>query len=48
MQREQRLKKELLRMSRHPPKGISVSQKDDSNINVLEASLLGPEDTPYE
>lgn len=47
MQREQRLKKELLRISQKPPPGISLFQKDDANFTNLEALLIGPEDSPY-
>lgn len=48
MQREQRLKRELLRMCEKPPPGISLSQKDDKNLYILEAVIVGPEDSPYE
>lgn len=47
MQREQRLKRELLRISQKPPLGISLSQKDDTNFTVLEAVLIGPDESPY-
>lgn len=47
MQREQRLKRELARMSQKPPAGISLALKDDSNITALEAIIIGPEDSPY-
>ncbi|XP_022913749.2 ubiquitin-conjugating enzyme E2 T-like [Onthophagus taurus] len=47
MQRQQRLTKELAKLSRQPTPGISVSAKDDK-LNTLEASILGPENTPYE
>lgn len=47
MQREQRLKRELARMESNPPSGISVCPKEDNKLNVLEAVLLGPENSPY-
>lgn len=45
MQR-QRITRELEKMNKSPPKGIYVSSKDD-NLNILEASILGPENSPY-
>lgn len=47
MQREQRLRRELQRISQKPPPGIIIYQKDDSNFTVLEANITGPEDSPY-
>ncbi|KAF5275021.1 hypothetical protein FQA39_LY06958 [Lamprigera yunnana] len=47
MQKEQRLLKELDKVSKSHPQGISLSAKDDK-LNVLEAIILGPKDTPYE
>ncbi|KAI4467174.1 ubiquitin-conjugating enzyme e2 [Holotrichia oblita] len=46
MQREQRLKRELSKIEKKPPKGISVAPKEDK-LNILEASLIGPENSPY-
>lgn len=46
MQRQQRLNKELTKLSNSPPLGICVFQKDD-NINTLEGKLTGPENSPY-
>lgn len=45
MQR-QRLMRELDKMSKHPPTGICVTPKDD-NLKILEANILGPDDSPY-
>ncbi|KAJ8967393.1 hypothetical protein NQ314_002899 [Rhamnusium bicolor] len=45
MQR-QRLSRELSKMTNSPPQGICVFPKDDK-LNVFEAKLTGPEDTPY-
>jgi len=42
-----RMKKELEMLDKDPPHGICAWPKDDS-INCLEATLQGPEDTPYE
>ncbi|KAF5274109.1 hypothetical protein FQR65_LT04507 [Abscondita terminalis] len=47
MQKQQRLLKELAKISQAPPKGIALSAKDDK-LNVFEANILGPENTPYE
>lgn len=33
-------------MHSKPPSGITIYQKDDK-INILQAVILGPEDTPY-
>lgn len=37
----------MAKLSQAPPKGISVSQKEDKT-NHLEARIIGPENTPYE
>ncbi|KAK4884793.1 hypothetical protein RN001_001064 [Aquatica leii] len=42
MQKQQRLLKELGKISRLPPKGISLCAKDEK-LNILEANILGPE-----
>ncbi|EFA06125.1 Ubiquitin-conjugating enzyme E2 N-like Protein [Tribolium castaneum] len=42
----QRLSRELAKISNSPPVGISVSPKDDK-LNVLEAQIVGPDNTPY-
>ncbi|KAK9710751.1 Ubiquitin-conjugating enzyme [Popillia japonica] len=46
MQREQRLKRELSKFEKKPPKGIWFSPKEDK-LNIFEASLIGPENSPY-
>ena len=46
MQREQRLQRELLKLMKSPPQGVSVSSNYTS-ANVLEAALMGPDDSPY-
>ncbi|GJQ86950.1 hypothetical protein Trydic_g5166 [Trypoxylus dichotomus] len=46
MQKEQRLKRELMKIEKNPPKGVSVSPKED-NLNILEVTLIGPESSPY-
>lgn len=46
MLRQQRLSKELQKIAQAPPKGICLYSKDDK-YNVLEANIVGPENTPY-
>ena len=49
MQRAARMKKELQQFNNSPPPGISCWPKDESSaLEELEASLIGPKDTPYE
>ena len=48
MQRVSRMNKELDQFNTFPPPGISCWQKSESNALELEASIIGPEDTPYE
>ena len=48
MQRLSRMNKELEQFHSSPPPGISCWQKSDSNVLELEASIIGPDDTPYE
>ena len=48
MQRVSRMNKELEQFNSCPPPGISCWQKSESNSLELEASITGPEDTPYE
>ena len=48
MQRVSRMNKELEQFNSSPPPGISCWQKSESNSLELEASITGPEDTPYE
>ncbi|RZC37594.1 UQ con domain containing protein [Asbolus verrucosus] len=43
---QQRLSRELAKISNSPPPGISVSPKNDK-LNVLDAQIIGPENTPY-
>lgn len=45
MQR-QRVSRELARIASCPPQGISVFSKDDK-LNILEAQIVGPDDSPY-
>lgn len=42
-----RIQRELDKIHRNPPPGISVTPKND-DIRNLEATILGPENTPYE
>ncbi|VVC31763.1 Ubiquitin-conjugating enzyme E2,Ubiquitin-conjugating enzyme/RWD-like,Ubiquitin-conjugating enzyme [Cinara cedri] len=42
-----RLKKELSQLIDKPPIGIKVNKKENS-LNILEAELNGPKDSPYE
>lgn len=44
---QQRLNKELTKLTNTPPQGICVFRKDDNNSNILEAKLTGPENSPY-
>eukprot|EP00743_Colponemidia_sp_Colp-15_P007088 GILK01007647.1.p1 GENE.GILK01007647.1~~GILK01007647.1.p1 ORF type:complete len:225 (+),score=15.12 GILK01007647.1:51-725(+) len=46
-QRSLRLKRELAMLQSEPPPGITAWPKEDS-IDVLEAQIQGPIDTPYE
>ncbi|XP_034950238.1 ubiquitin-conjugating enzyme E2 T-like [Chelonus insularis] len=48
MQRENnRLKRELMSLTKTPPEGIACYQKDD-NLNHLITTIMGPKDSPYE
>lgn len=47
MQRATRMKKELERLEKDPPHGVSCWPKD-GRLDCLEAKLIGAEDTPYE
>lgn len=47
MQKSSRIKRELENIMRNPPPGISCVQKGDS-LDVLDASIIGMKDTPYE
>lgn len=47
MQRTARLAKELPQLSTNPPVGISCWPKDESRLDILEANITGPENTPY-
>ncbi|XP_043479550.1 ubiquitin-conjugating enzyme E2 T-like [Leptopilina heterotoma] len=42
-----RIKKELARLSEHPPEGISCYAKNDK-LDNLTAVIIGPNGTPYE
>ena len=43
-----RIKKELERLKKDPPHGVSCWPKDGSRMDCLEAKLMGAKDTPYE
>lgn len=43
---QQRVLRELSRIASCPPQGISVFSKDDK-LNMLEAQLVGPDNSPY-
>ncbi len=45
---ENRISKELVFINKDPPANCSAGPKDDGNIFVWEASILGPTETPYE
>ena len=47
-QRASRLKKELERLRKDPPHGVTCWPKDDGRVDHLQAQLLGAEGTPYE
>lgn len=47
MQRTSRIKIEMERFKKNPPSGIYCDFVDDSKIDQLEASILGPSDSPY-
>lgn len=42
------MKKELERLRKDPPHGVTCWPKDESRIDHLQAQLLGAEGTPYE
>eukprot|EP00698_Gefionella_okellyi_P009777 TRINITY_DN2505_c0_g1_i1.p1 TRINITY_DN2505_c0_g1~~TRINITY_DN2505_c0_g1_i1.p1 ORF type:complete len:212 (+),score=42.95 TRINITY_DN2505_c0_g1_i1:301-936(+) len=44
--RQARMKRELEMLATDPPPGVAAWMKDD-NLNVLEAQIDGPDDTPY-
>ena len=49
MQRSVRMKKEMEQFYSSPPPGISCWPKNESKaLEEWEASLIGPQDTPYE
>ena len=49
MQRAVRMKKEIEQFNISPPPGISCWPKEELNaLEELEASIIGPQDTPYE
>ena len=49
MQKTVRMKKEIEQFNISPPPGISCWSKNECNaLDDLEASMIGPEDTPYE
>ena len=43
-----RMKKELERLAKDPPHGITCWPKDEGRVDCLQAQLLGAEGTPYE
>ena len=45
---ENRICKELGFINKDPPENCSAGPKNDENIFVWEASILGPTETPYE
>eukprot|EP01137_Pigoraptor_chileana_P028891 Opistho-2@13332 len=47
MQRAARMKRELTQLASDLPQGLCCWQKDD-RIDILEASIQGPQGTPYE
>ena len=49
MQKVARMKKEMQQFNCSPPPGISCWSKSESSaLDELEASMIGPQDTPYE
>lgn len=48
MQRVVRVKKELERFEKSPPPGVSCWCTDDEMLDELEASIMGPPDTPFD
>lgn len=44
---QQRLSRELSKISDSPPVGISITPKEDK-LNVLQAQIVGPDDSPYQ
>ena len=49
MQKTVRIKKEIEQFNISPPPGISCWPENECNaLDDLEASMIGPEDTPYE
>ena len=47
-QRVSRLNKELERLRKDPPHGVTCWLKDETRLDSLQAQLLGAEGTPYE
>ncbi|KAK5648241.1 hypothetical protein RI129_003133 [Pyrocoelia pectoralis] len=46
MQKQQRLLREIAKITGSPPKGISLTSKDET-LTAFEGSIIGPENTPY-
>src|SRR5260221_8849614 len=43
----QRIKKEISRLNKNPPPGISIDVKDE-NLRYLKIALQGPDGSPYQ
>ncbi len=43
-----RIQKELTEFNKEPPEGFSAGPVDDSDMFKWEASITGPEESPYE
>lgn len=48
MQKATRLKRELEKLKTNPPSGISYYLKTEDQLDILEADMMGPSDSPYE
>ena len=42
-----RIKTELKELIEDPPLNVSAAPIDDSNLYIWEATIIGPEDSPY-
>jgi len=43
-----RMQKEIKKLSKSPPPGISAWPADENSLHKLQVQLQGPADTPYE
>merc|ERR1711860_282720 len=48
MQRNLRMKREIENLSKNPPSGVSCWPASEDRLDELEASLIGPDESPFE